>query len=284
MGQRLADARRCPDNDGSFPGLRHDSTAPRGPQHGIVENTADVRVKIRWERFMTGPEVKDAPLAPSPCPLPPPGPLVNWGSIPSPTDRVKLGKYSPPSGKYDWNTTVTGGGTSNGVPYISSCGSTKSSTPCAMGCFGAQNGDFFGIRRCCLPPAAFEMAGAVQDAAKSLGIMRRVQRDKAHSALHGFDHFRRCFVSHFVMPGMAPPEQNVNVRQNFLGDALVRLINVRGFGNDPCPLRLASLRPSAIAPFRLLADKWIWAHGSGLRPRLKRARDFRACHGFFLVR
>ena len=79
-------------------------------------------------------------------------------------------------------------------------------------------------------PAAFEVSGAAEDGFEGLAVVAGVEADEAHSLLVdlGFDHFGD-FVVYFAVPGVTPPDEDVGVVEDFLGDALVLFVEVGDF-------------------------------------------------------
>ena len=90
---------------------------------------------------------------------------MNPSVLPGPTVHTSPVGNVFPEREGDWKITCSGGGTSNGEPYISSRSSGKSSIPLAIGCHGAQTHELL-LWRIVLPPTSFQMARPADDRLK----------------------------------------------------------------------------------------------------------------------
>ena len=84
-------------------------------------------------------------------------------------------------------------------------------------------------------PATLEVSGTAEDGFEGLAIVARVEANEAHSLLVnlGFDHVGD-FVVDFAVAGVAPPNEDVGVVEDFLSDALVLFVEVSDFDFEFC--------------------------------------------------
>jgi hypothetical protein len=78
-----------------------------------------------------------------------------------------------------------------------------------------------------LPLAPLQIAARAHQPLERLAEMRRMQKHRAHAPRHHMLlHQRRLLVRHFVVRQMAPPHQHIGRRKRFLGDPVVRAVEL----------------------------------------------------------
>ena len=77
-----------------------------------------------------------------------------------------------------------------------------------------------------------QVAGRAHQPLEGFGEMRRMQKNRPHARPDRVADHLGHGIRHIAMRGMAPPQQDIGLRQPFRRDAMVRLLQRCGFGAD----------------------------------------------------
>src|SRR5579871_85123 len=198
-----------------------------GPKRGVVQHLPDVLVEVGGIRLVAGPEVKHAPdtvaLAYAPAGTGREGRVDALPEGPADAARKRL-VTNRKEGLQDEGFErrhVERRTVHLLVRQHEVADALRDRMP------RRTNPDRLAVGR--LAPSALEVALPFDHALESLGVMARVEADKAHALLaHPLGDTGRERIVDAVVVHVPPPKQHVGLREDRIGDALTRLAQAAG--------------------------------------------------------